>query len=233
MALIDDLTTDVTGTIQQTWNVRDGQVVPNSVDVKLAGGAVKLNATFLYADLANSTELAMNYDSRVAAKVCRAFMAICSRLIRHHNGDIRSFDGDRVMGIFIGDMKNTRAATCALKINHAFAKVLKPRFEEKYPALKAHGLAHGVGIDASDVLTVRGGIRGNNDLVWIGRAPNIAAKLSNIRNSPYHTHITDTVYNVLADSAKLGGTPKREMWQRCTWKGGVEVVYRSEWTWTP
>src|ERR1044072_6999582 len=192
MALKDDLSTDVETILRQEWSIREGQVVPKTEDVALAGGAVKLNATILYADLADSTELAMQYDRRVAAKVFKSFLSCCSRIIRAYNGDIRSFDGDRVMGVFFGTTKNISAAKCALKINWAFLKIIKPKLEAKYESLRTGSfkLAHCVGIDTSEVLVIRSGIRNNNDLVWVGRAPNVAAKLSNIRNGPYHSYMT-------------------------------------------
>src|SRR4051794_8728269 len=117
MALLNELTKNVDDILNQEWNIREGQVVPATEDVALAGGAVKLNATFLYADLADSTDLAMNYDKRIAAKVFKSFLSCSTRLIKEHDGKIRSFDGDRVMGVFIGQTKNTTAAKCALKIN--------------------------------------------------------------------------------------------------------------------
>ena len=234
MALLDDLKDDVSGVINQTWDIRDGNVVPDTASVKLAGGAVKLNATFLYADLADSTGMAMKLDVRVAAKIARAFLATCSRLINHHGGAIRSFDGDRVMGIFVGGVKNTSAVKCALQIRYVFREVLRPAFEKKYTDLaKIHTLAYAAGVDTSDVMAVRGGIRNNNDLVWIGRAPNIAAKLSNIRRTSAATFITPAVYNNMKDSSKFGGEPKRNMWTKASWKGEVSEIYESGWQWKP
>jgi hypothetical protein len=55
-------------------------------------------------------ELAMQYDWRIAAKVFKCFLTCCSKLIRAGDRKIRSFDGDRVMGIFLGKHKNTLAA---------------------------------------------------------------------------------------------------------------------------
>src|SRR5947209_12732705 len=100
------------------------------------------------------------------------------------------------MGIFVGDSKNTSAARCGLKINWAFHNSLKPKLEKKYEILKSetYSLAHCVGIDTGEILVVRSGIRNNNDLVWVGRAPNIAAKLSQLRVPPYYTFITEDVY---------------------------------------
>ena len=209
--------------------------MPKTADVLLAGGAVKLTATILYADLADSTGLAMNYDRRIPAKVFKSFLSCSSKIIRAHDGEIRSFDGDRVMGVFVGNYKNTSAAKSALKINYAFLKVIKPKLEAKYEALRtgSYKLAHCVGVDTSDVLVIRSGIRSNNDLVWVGRAPNVAAKLSNLREAPYYSFITDTVYDQLNDEAKYSSGEKKPMWERRTWKAvtGVNAVYRSSWTW--
>jgi class 3 adenylate cyclase len=237
MALTDELSQDVDSILRQEWNVREGQSVPKTEDVALTGGAVKLAVTMLYADLADSTDLAMNHDKRVAAKVFKSFLSCSSKLIRKQGGEIRSFDGDRVMGVFIGDFKNTNAAKCALKINYAFLKIIKPKLLAKYPSLEtgSYKLAHCVGVDTSEVLVVRGGIRNNNDLVWVGRAPNVAAKLSAIRNSPYHSYITDSVFNVMTDEAKIG-SDGRQMWEKRENSDvvkGVSTIYRSSWTWTP
>jgi class 3 adenylate cyclase len=235
MALIDELINDVSLVLSNNWNIRDGQVVPFSDQVRLAGGAVRLEATMLYADLADSTELAMRFDRRVAAKAFKSFLTCSSRIIRARGGEIRSFDGDRVMGIFLGPLKNTSAAKCALNINYAFTEIIKPRLEAKYSQLQTdYKLAHCVGIDTSEVLAVRGGVVNNNDLVWVGRAPNVAAKLSGLREPPYHSFITAAVYNKVQENVKFSPDGSY-MWEQRTWGAvdGVSKIYRSSWWWKP
>jgi hypothetical protein len=53
----------------------------------------------------------------------------------------------------------------------------------------------------------RTGIRGSNDLVWVGRAANHAAKLSSLREDNFATWITADVYDKMNDSSKQGGKP--------------------------
>ncbi|RYD39908.1 MAG: adenylate/guanylate cyclase domain-containing protein, partial [Verrucomicrobiaceae bacterium] len=168
MGLKTELESAVSGIISQTWNTRAGQVVPSTADIVLAGGAVKLTATMLYADLADSTLLAATYDRRVAAKVYKCFLTCSSRLIKEHGGVIRSFDGDRVMGVFIGKTPNTNAAKCALKIKWAVENIVRPKLVSSYSTIKEgeYKLSHAVGIDTSEVLVVRGGVRSANDLLW-------------------------------------------------------------------
>jgi adenylate cyclase len=228
----DELTTAVNSIVKTGWDLRAGQVIPESEDITLGNSGVTLEATVLYADLADSTELAL-YDAEIAAEVCKAYLVGTTRLIKAAGGGIRSFDGDRVMGVFIGNSKNTSAAKAALKINYFFTKVLEPAFLSFYGSLNdsPFKFAQSVGIDTGEIRAVRAGIRNSNDLVWVGRAPNIAAKLSSIREPDYSTYITEAVYEKLRDSAKLYGG--QDMWENRSWaKGapyGTGTVYRSSW----
>lgn len=227
-----ELTTAIDSIVRTRWDLRAGQVIPETDDITLGNSGVTLEATVLYADLADSTELAL-FDQEIAAEVCKAYLVGTTRLIKAAGGEIRSFDGDRVMGVFMGKSKNTSAAKAALKINYFFTRVLEPAFLSFYGRLKdsPFRFAQSVGIDTGDVRAVRAGIRNSNDLVWVGRAPNIAAKLSSIREPDYSTYITEAVYDMLHDSAKL--SDGQNMWERRSWaKGepyGIGTVYRSCW----
>lgn len=233
-SLTEELEGEINSILAQAWDIRDGQVVPEPETVALAGGAVKLQATFLYSDLADSTGIAM-HDKRIAARLFKAFLAMSTRLIVERGGKIRSFDGDRVMGVFVGDYKCTAATKCALQINYIFRNVIKPKFEARYEVFRngQYTLAHCTGVDMGEVLTVRSGIRNNNDLVWVGRAPNVAAKLSAFRNTPYHSYITGEVYDLANAEAKVG-SDGRDMWEERKWTDGpVERMFRSSWWWKP
>lgn len=238
MSLFDDLKTQTNEILAEHWSERDGTVVPEPEDLKFSNDAVLLDATFLYADLADSTELVI-LNKNIAAEVMKAYLRGTTRIIRNLGGEIRSFDGDRVMGVFIGNLKNTKAAEAALKINYFFKNILTPSFEQLYvnffsknPAFK---LKQTSGIDTGKVMVIRGGIRNNDDLVWVGRPANIAAKLSAIRED-YPTYITKNVFMKLANSSKYGASGGL-MWEERTWeKGkeyGVPTVYRSNWWWIP
>lgn len=232
MALKDDLQSAVTSILSTKWELTDGQAVPETQDIKLDGGGRWLEATILYADLADSTAL-VTHDKQMAARIFKCFLSVATKIIRHHGGHIRSFDGDRVMGIFIENRKNTEAAKTALSIKWAFETIVRPRLSTQYPKLADGTLALGYccGIDTGKILVVRSGIRGNNDLLWVGRAANIAAKLSTIRKAQYLSFITEAVYKSMNDEAKISsdGRPMWTLFQ--SWKD-AGVIYGSTWQWS-
>ena len=237
MGLKDYLETSISTTLNATWNSRDGQVVPKTGDVALSNGAVKLDAVFLYADLFDSTILATTFPHTVAAKVVRIYLSSMSKIIREHGGSIRSFDGDRVMGIFIGNSKRSDAAKCALRMKWAVDNIVRPMAAKQFPSLVSAGyeIRHCVGIDRSEVWAVRSGIRGSNDLVFVGAAPNFAAKLSAIRDGYYNTYITFDIYYYLnADSTYKNSIEKtNDMWTPTLVElgGKQEVCYKSAYEW--
>jgi hypothetical protein len=78
--------------------------------------------------------------------------------------------------------------------------------------------AQSVGIDTGEVRVARAGVRNDNDLIWVGRAPKIAAKLSSIREQGYSTYITEAVFDKLHESAKVFNG--QQMWERRSWSKG-------------
>ena len=232
MALSQDVTAGIEEVLAPAWNVIQGTVVPNSEGVVLKNGAVNLDATYLYADMANSTALAQKYTREVTAKVIRCYLNAASRIIRARGGEIRSFDGDRVMGIFIGKSKNTSAVKAALNLSWAVEEVIQPKLQAKWSDF-TWKMSHGVGIDTGEALLVRGGVRGNNDLVSVGRAPNVAAKLSEERTSK-RLFITSSVYNNMHDEVKYASGIN--MWSNLGSKsfgGNALTYYGSAYRWAP
>ena len=234
MALSDDINSNVETILTTSWKKRNGTVVPNSTDIALAGGAVELDATYLYSDFADSSKIAKLLDRRVVAKNFKSFLTSATRSIKHRGGSVVSFDGDRILAVFIGDSKNTSAARCALNINYAVTKVIRPKFESKYSSIKENGiiLSHGTGVDTGTILMVRAGARGNNDIISIGRAANLAAKLSDIREGNYKSFIAASVYNSMHKSSKYS-SKNENMWQSLTFQylGESISIYRSNWHW--
>ena len=113
---LDELTAEVKSTLKTRWDTRDGQVVPETKDIRMANDRVEMEAVLLYADLADSTEMAMR-DQEIASEVFKCYLRGVTKLIHKNGGEVRSFDGDRVMGVFVGDTKNSNAVKCGLQIN--------------------------------------------------------------------------------------------------------------------
>jgi class 3 adenylate cyclase len=212
------------------FDQRDGLVVPTTDDVALKNGAVKIEAAFLYADLAGSAKLSKTCPWSTTAKIIRAFLDCSTRLIIKHGGHVRSFDGDRVMGVFIGDSKNSNASICGREIHWSVRKIIQPAAAKQFKSISGNGIEirNCSGIDVGEVRAVRSGIRNSNDLIWIGKAASFSAKLSDVRDGGYCTYISSRTYKKLSKGAKFD-TQGKNMWEArpFDFSDDTETVYRS------
>lgn len=227
MELGNDLNSEVGKILQENWSKRTGRVVPESDNLQLGNDAVTLEGTVLYADLDDSTRLVDTKKPWFAAAIYKCYLVCAARIIRSECGEITSYDGDRIMAVFIGDLKESIAARTALKINFAVQKIINPAIQRQYSNAN-YSVKHVVGIDTSNLFVARTGTRGANDLVWVGRAANYAAKLSARSGPP--TQITSEVYNKLNKNSKF--SENQNMWIPTTAPEiGNKKIYTSSWYW--
>jgi len=234
MSLSDDIRNEIKEIFKSAWTTRIGEKVPEDDDLKLSNDGVELDAVVLYADLAESTKLVTDETHTFAAEVYKAYLKSACRIIRANDGRITAFDGDRVMAVFFDGAKNTNAAKSALQIN-GVVEILNEELKGFYKS-KSYVVHHAVGVDASKLLVARTGIRGSNDLVWVGIAANRAAKLSAIREHGITSWITGAVYSAMLDEATSRVNPdgtKTNMWTKHTWKTYNIDIYGSAWWWKP
>lgn len=230
MGLKADLESEVADIFRSKWEERDGNVVPGDENISLDNDAVKLEATVLYADLADSTVLVDSRIPFVAAELYKTFLHCAAKIIRSEDGEITAYDGDRVMAVYIGDMKNTRAVRSALKIHYAVWSIVNPAHKAVYKD-NPYTLKHVVGVDTSKLFIAKTGVRGANDLVWVGRAANYAAKLATLP-AAYPTYINKEVYDAMIKDVKVS-QDSREMWEAVRWDNfDNRIIYRSNWWWS-
>ncbi|MFK5914443.1 MAG: hypothetical protein QM484_08705 [Woeseiaceae bacterium] len=133
------------------------------------------------------------------------------------------------MAIFTGDTKNTTAVRCAMKISWAVDEIIRPALNDQYPSSKFN-LKHVIGVDTSQLRTARIGVHGDNDLVWIGRAANYAAKLTSLSDDAIW--ITKSVYDRIMKDVKYANGTGTHMWKEHYWTSmNNMLVYSTSYRW--
>ncbi|MEA4968084.1 MAG: adenylate/guanylate cyclase domain-containing protein [Bacteroidaceae bacterium] len=222
----DEILTEVKTILNSKWDTREGIKIPEVEDITLSSNeAVLLDATVLYADMRQSTNLVDTYDKEFAAKVYKTFLLSSSKIIQNLDGKITAFDGDRIMAIFIGDYKNSYATKTAMHIKYLVSKIneeIPKSFNTQYK------LNFGVGIDTSNIFATRTGMWNYNDIVWLGKASNYAAKYSELGKNPNNIVISKNVYDRLRDNVK--NSNGRNMWNFDVING--LSVYKTSYHWS-
>ena len=213
------------------WSSQKARDVPTVEELPLKDNhAAELEGAVLYADLAESTALVDGYNPFYAAQVYKAFLFGCCETIRNNEGTITAFDGDRVMAIFTGLSKCSKAVKTGLLIKSVVERI-QLLFQNKYE-FENFKIDYAVGIDVSRLYAVRMGVYRDNDISWIGSAANHAAKLSARRDHRYKTFITRAVYERMNKIVREGNSPNENMWTDLSPTDAPKSVYGSFWRWT-
>lgn len=226
----NDVLNDVKNIFKTTWTIREGRKVPEAEDIKLDNDAVLIECAILYADMRGSTALVQKYQNTFAAKIYKAFLRTACNVIRNNTGVITSFDGDRVMATFYGDSKCSNAAKTGLQLKAVIDEINNTIMNKS--CMTDYKIDYAAGIDISNLLVVRTGIRNSNDLAWIGTAANNAAKLSELRSYREKTFITERVFNRLSKTLKYNADGTKCMWTKLDLTVMGEAVFGSSWYWT-
>src|SRR5487761_1003981 len=178
MGISEDLAAEVKQIFADQWDTQTTNDVPDPEGIRLNDNHAKdlESATILYADIDSSTNMVDNFQWQFSAEVYKTYLRCSAEIIRNEKGVITAYDGDRVMAVYTGGSKNTNAVRTALKINWAVEKIIQPTLKYQYKDTDFI-VKHVIGIDTSRMRTARIGVKGDNDLVWIGRAANYAARL--------------------------------------------------------
>ena len=217
MALRSDVESDIEKTVRKKLVIssrNDGNIetVPDPAKMGYSDG-IYLPSTYLYADMANSSGLVATSPPPTVASILKAYLSVSTRIIRANNGFIRSFDGDRVMGIYAGPDRHNRAVLSAMQIKWALKVLVQPAITERFSSLKKSGwqVNHGCGIASGQALLVRAGFRGNDDMISIGATPNLAAKLSDERQGKYSTLVDEKTFSELSQNRRY--SKGVDMWE--------------------
>jgi class 3 adenylate cyclase len=223
VGLKDTLLADCANMHAGTWTGVDARVVPTPSDISFGKNFKRLaRAAVLYADLDGSTAMVDRMRWEFSAEIYKSFLNAVAKITKEQGGTITAYDGDRLMAIFIGEEDCSNAVRAALKIRWAVRHLVSPALRKAWTT--DFEVRHTVGIDVSSLHAVRTGVRGDNDIVWVGKAANYAAKLT-AQSSDTPTWISQDVYDRLPSSLRTQGG--RSVWH--DWTLGERQLKSSHW----
>jgi adenylate cyclase len=236
MTLLEDLRTKVSGYLQGDYETFKPQGVPLPEDIPLGNKAAELDATALFIDVRQSSDITNTFRRQTAAKMMKAYFDGSVRIINANDGYVRSFNGDGMLALFTGDSRSSNAVKAAMQVKWFVQEVLSPQFRRYFANnMSAIGSALdfniGAGLDEGTIFAVRVGIKGTNDVAWVGRCSNTAAKLSSVTKPPRAIAITRAVYERLKDDRKY--SKGDHMWSDEAYRefGGVNRALRTTSYW--
>lgn len=181
-------------------------VGPRTAD-RVLGGEIRrgdgdeIDSAILLADLRNSSRLEQTLGRKAYLDLLNAFFEECENIIGKLGGEILKFIGDAVLAIFPAGDDAGEACRNAAKAASAIARRMgQPLFENGTGEADC-----AIGVAFGEVTYGNVGSKGRLDFTVIGKAANIAARLSDhSKNSGHGIVATREIANQSAESVPLG-----------------------------
>ena len=123
----ESLTSVVDGYLTGTDKVVRKRTVPLPQDIPLGREAAELQATALFMDLRQSSDITNHFRRQTAAKMFKSYFHGAVAIVRANNGVVRSFNGDGMLALFIGDFRSSNASKAAMETLWFVRNVLRPK----------------------------------------------------------------------------------------------------------
>ncbi len=129
MASKEELIKGINDFFSGSYKVSKGYVIPDVDDVPLGKHGRELELAMMFIDIRESTKIVDGFRRRTSARMYKSFLWGITKIAKMNNGELRSFNGDGVLIVFIGDNKRTNAAKAALQMSWFCKNILKPKIE--------------------------------------------------------------------------------------------------------
>ena len=166
MAQRRNLNSEIRKILREPWSMQRSRGVPRPEDLGLDNHGKTIDAAVIYADLDESTRMADTRGPEFAVRMYKTYPVCAARVARSEQGNITAYDGDRVMAVYTGRRMVERAVRSTFKLNYVVQELVNPAVQELVSGTR-FTMRQCVGVDTSELLVAKTGIRTANDLVWV------------------------------------------------------------------
>jgi len=207
--------------------------IENKPDTRLTHGNTGFlgEFAFRYVHMRGSSSYTDDHRLQTITKIYKAYHHCMVECIKAFNGQVRSFDGDRVLAVFSGNRKINNAIECAMKMVGCRYDILQPKIKA---AFSNDSFSLGVGISTGKTMVSKAGVgydKNTRDLIWIGDPPNLGSKLSDAADSPYSIYICEETFGRLLETNRYTTKDgvKIDMWSKAnfTFKNKTIEIYKT------
>ena len=147
----------------------------------------------VYIDLASSTKINIQENQKLAAHIFDSYIKSIVKIFKEYQCKYIDIQGDGCFALFDGVDRINRAIVAAATIKTLLSR--NTNYFSKFVSnqLNSTNLSLRIGIHQGNILAKKAGIRGENEVIWLGDAASIASKICNLKNYENNNFKSDTI----------------------------------------
>ena len=207
ISFVKEIFDDIKNNFLEDIKIIEMENIPNEEYFKLEIQQwIKIkNIVCVYIDLASSTKINIEENQKLAAHIFNSYIKAVVKIFKEYQCKYIDIQGDGGFALFDGDNKVTKAVVSAVTIKTLLSRDTNYLSNFVSDKLKNTNLSLRVGIHQGSILAKKAGIRGENEIVWLGDVVSVASKICNLKfyeNNQFKSdtiRITETIYQNLTN----------------------------------
>lgn len=168
----------------------------------------------VYFDLTSSTNILKKYGDEISVKIFDSYIKSATRIFKNFECSYLDIQGDGGFALFSGDKHIQRAMVSAITLKTLLSRSYSGNLNDLVKKMKSKiNLSSKIGVHIGKILAKKSGIRGENEILWLGDLVSIASKICGLKYEKSNLFKSDSGKEIQSDILKISKDLYQEILQ--------------------
>lgn len=212
--LEDEIFEEIGEKLDMDFDIVKKKEIPSNFKLENDEWAQVDDVVCVYFDLSSSTNILRDYGDEISVKIFDSYIKSATRIFKNFECSYLDIQGDGGFALFSGDKHIQRAMVSAITLKTLLSKSYSGNLNDLVKKIKSKiNLSSRIGVHIGKILAKKSGIRGENEILWLGGLVSVASKICGLKRENAELFKGDLGEKIKSDILKISEDLYQEMLQ--------------------
>ena len=212
--LEDEIFEEIGEKLDMDFDIVKKKEIPSNFKLENDEWAQVDDVVCVYFDLSSSTNILRDYGDEISVKIFDSYIKSATRIFKNFECSYLDIQGDGGFALFSGDKHIQRAMVSAITLKTLLSKSYSGNLNDLVKKIKSKiNLSSRSGVHIGKILAKKSGIRGENEILWLGGLVSVASKICGLKRENAELFKGDLGEKIKSDILKISEDLYQEMLQ--------------------
>lgn len=212
--LEDEIFEEIGEKLDMDFDIVKKKEIPSNFKLENDEWAQVDDVVCVYFDLSSSTNILRDYGDEISVKIFDSYIKSATRIFKNFECSYLDIQGDGGFALFSGDKHIQRAMVSAITLKTLLSKSYSGNLNDLVKKTKSKiNLSSRIGVHIGKILAKKSGIRGENEILWLGGLVSVASKICGLKRENAELFKGDLGEKIKSDILKISEDLYQEMLQ--------------------
>lgn len=212
--LEDEIFEEISEKLDTDFDIVKKKEIPSNFKLENDEWAQVDDVVCVYFDLSSSTNILRDYGDEISVKIFDSYIKSATRIFKNFECSYLDIQGDGGFALFSGDKHIQRAMVSAITLKTLLSKSYSGNLNDLVKKIKSKiNLSSRIGVHIGKILAKKSGIRGENEILWLGGLVSVASKICGLKRENAELFKGDLGEKIKSDILKISEDLYQEMLQ--------------------